>query len=50
MVSALRCTHLADPAPRTQVATQGYAPSMEDLLVCLTNIQEVAGLLKQPGR
>ncbi|KAG2432871.1 hypothetical protein HXX76_008603 [Chlamydomonas incerta] len=39
---------LADLA--IQVAGAGYAPAMEDLLVCLTNIQEVAGLLKQPGR
>ncbi|GLI64066.1 hypothetical protein VaNZ11_007230 [Volvox africanus] len=39
---------LADLAE--QVATAGYQPAMEDLLVCLTNIQEVAALLKQPGR
>ncbi|KAG2448854.1 hypothetical protein HYH02_006205 [Chlamydomonas schloesseri] len=39
---------LADLA--IQVASAGYAPAMEDLLVCLTNIQEVAALLKQPGR
>ncbi|GFR40108.1 hypothetical protein Agub_g662, partial [Astrephomene gubernaculifera] len=39
---------LADLA--MQVAHAGYQPAMEDLLVCLTNIQEVAALLKQPGR
>jgi hypothetical protein len=33
-----------------QVAGAGYRPAMEDLLVCLSNIQEVAALLKQPGR
>ncbi|KAG2501161.1 hypothetical protein HYH03_000976 [Edaphochlamys debaryana] len=33
-----------------QVASAGYQPAMEDLLVCLSNIQEVAALLKQPGR
>ncbi|KXZ47062.1 hypothetical protein GPECTOR_38g299 [Gonium pectorale] len=39
---------LADLA--IQVANAGYQPAMEDLLMCLTNIQEVAALLKQPGR
>ncbi|EFJ52332.1 hypothetical protein VOLCADRAFT_102998 [Volvox carteri f. nagariensis] len=39
---------LADLAE--QVGAAGYQPAMEDLLVCLTNIQEVAALLKQPGR
>ncbi|GLC34485.1 hypothetical protein PLESTB_001256000 [Pleodorina starrii] len=39
---------LADLAQ--QVAGAGYQPAMEDLLVCLSNIQEVAALLRQPGR
>ncbi len=28
----------------------GLAPQMQDLLVCVQNIQEVASLLRQPGR
>lgn len=39
---------LADLA--VQVQGGGYSPQMEDLLVCLSNIQEVAAVLKQPGR
>jgi hypothetical protein len=39
---------LADLA--VQVQRGGYQPQMEDLLVCLSNIQEVAGVLKQPGQ
>jgi hypothetical protein len=47
---AVRAALGACPRGARQVAQHGYAPSMEDLLVCLTNIAEVAHLLKQPGR
>lgn len=32
------------------VLDAGIAPQMQDLLVCVSNIQEVAALLRQPGR
>ena len=34
----------------TSSTAKGKLPLMEDLLVCLYNIQEIAALLREPGR